>query len=136
MAQTNPLTVAPPERITAERGSTATATLHVRLLSGHHVNSTTPSDEFLIPLRLTWEPTPLEVGEITFPEPVMETFSFSKTPLSVYTDDFEIRTQFRVPVGAPTGNRVITGKLRYQACTNVLCLPPKTIDIRQPVRIE
>jgi len=135
-AQTDPLTVATPQRMTASRGATATAVLRVQLRAGHHVNSTTPSDEFLIPLRLTWDAAPLEVGDIHFPEPVMKSYSFSKQPLSVYTTNFDIRTEFRIPAGAPAGNRVVTAKLRYQACTNVLCLPPKTIDIRLPVRIE
>jgi len=135
-AQTNPLTVALPERVTASPGTTATAVLHVSLSRGHHVNSTTPSDEFLIPLSLTWEAAPLEVEEVVYPEPTMETYAFSGKPLSIYTSDFDIQTRFRVPANAPSGNRVLTAKLRYQACTDRLCLPPKTIDVRLPVRIE
>jgi len=135
-AQTEPLTVPTPDRLSAVRGASATATLHVRLTRGHHVNSNTPSDEFLIPLRLTWQAAPLEVEEIAYPDPTMETYAFSEEPLSVHTGDFDIRTRFRVPSDVPAGSRVLTAKLRYQACTDKLCLPPKTVDVRLPVRIE
>jgi hypothetical protein len=30
---------------------------------------------------------------------------------------------------------VISAKLRYQACTDRMCLPPKTVDLNVPIDI-
>jgi hypothetical protein len=134
-AQGNVLTVAPPPRSFGKRGATVAAPITVQLREGYHVNSNTPSEDYLIPLRLTWNAAPLQVAEIVFPKPKMERYAFSETPLSVFTGDFEIVTRFRVPADAKPGTTKIAGKLRYQACNNKLCLPPATIDIQLPVDV-
>ena len=134
-AQGNVLTIAPPDKLIAKAGATAEARLKVELRTGYHCNSNTPSDEYLIPLKLTWTPGALEVGEVVYPKPQMEKYSFSEKPLSVYTGDFEIVTHFKVPAGAAFGDTVIPAKLRYQACTERMCLPPKTVDVSLPVNI-
>jgi hypothetical protein len=130
------LTVVAPPRSAVTRSSDAGIKLSVRLRSGYHVNSSTPADEYLIPLGLTWNPSPLEVREIVYPKPRMESYSFSSKPLSVYTGDFEILTRFKVPAQAPVGASVVTGRLRYQACTSSACLPPRTVEVRLPVDIQ
>jgi hypothetical protein len=129
------LSVTPPLKLKAARESVVSSSLPVQLRSGYHVNSNTPADEYLIPLSLTWNASPLEVKGITFPKPKMETYSFSKKPLSVFTGDFEIVTQFAVPGKAPLGAIVLNGKLRYQACSQAACLPPRTVEVRLPVEI-
>ena len=134
-AQGNVLSVAPPEKMTAKAGATAQAKLSVQLRSGYHVNSNTPSDEYLIPLRLTWSAGPLETVEVVFPKPQMEKYSFSEKPLSVYTGDFELLTRFKVAASAAPGPLTLTGKLRYQACNDRMCLPPKTVDVSLPVEV-
>jgi hypothetical protein len=118
------------------RNADASVKLPVRLRSGYHVNSSTPADQYLIPLGLTWNSSPLEVREIVYPKPRMESYSFSSKPLSVYTGDFEIVTRFKVPAQAPVGASVVNGRLRYQACTNSACLPPRTVAVRLPIEIR
>jgi hypothetical protein len=123
------------EKIAAKVGTVAPVKLAVELRTGYHCNSNTPSDEYLIPLKLTWTSTPLEVAEVVYPKPQIEKYSFSDKPLSVYTGNFEILTRFKVPAGAPPGPAVISAKLRYQACTERMCLPPKTVDLNVPIDI-
>jgi hypothetical protein len=36
---------------------------------------------------------------------------------------------------APVGPGTVGGKLRYQACNDRMCLPPKTLDVDLPVDI-
>lgn len=129
------LTVAPPPKLVAKRNTTVTAKIAVQLRNGYHVNSNTPSDEYLIPLRLTWNAAPLEPQGVSYPTPKMEKYEFSEKPLSVFTGDFEIATRFKVPAAASPGLIVISGKLRYQACNHKECLPPRTLDIKLPVDI-
>jgi hypothetical protein len=134
-AQTNVLSVAPPEKLIVKAGAVASAKLTVQLRPGYHCNSNKPSEDYLIPLKLTWTAAPLEVADVTYPQPRLETYSFSKQPLSVYSGDFEIVTKFKVPASAAVGTMVLSAKLHYQACNDRMCLQPKTVDISLPVDI-
>ena len=125
------LTVTPPEKIAGKRNEVVPADFALQLRSGYHVNSNTPSDEFLIPLRFTWTNGAAEAGEVTFPKPQLEKYQFSEKPLSVFTGDFKVQTKFKV---ISTGT--VTGKLRYQACSDKACLPPRTIDVKVPVEVR
>ena len=48
-----------------------------------------------------------------------------KTKLSVYTGEFVIKAR----IVAAAGNHTVQAKLRYQACDQNQCLPPKTITV-------
>ena len=131
-----PLVVTPPLKAVAARSGVLTAKIAVQVRNGYHVNSNTPNDEYLIPLILTWESSPLEPRETVYPKPEMQSFSFSTKPVSVYAGAFEIVTRFAVPAKAPLGPAVLAGKLRYQACNDTMCLPPRSLDVRLPVEIR
>lgn len=133
--QANVLTLTGPERLTVTAGKTAEVKLSAQLKDGYHANSNTPSDDYLIPMRLTWSKSALETGDVVYPTPKMEKYSFSDKPLSVYTGSFEIVTHFKVDKDAMPGPAVVSAKLRYQACTDRMCLPPKTVDVALPVDI-
>jgi len=136
LAQTNVVSVPPPEKVVVKPGAGVAVKTSVLLKSGYHVNSNTPSEKYLIPLRLTWEPGLLETVEVVFPKPHMEKYEFSPNPLSVFTGDFELVTKFKVAANASTGPGMALGKLRYQACNNNSCLPPKTLEIRLPLVVQ
>ena len=102
-ARRDPLSRRPRRKREWSRNADASAKLSVRLRNGYHVNSNTPADEYLIPLGLTWNSSPLEVREIVYPKPQMQKYSFSTKPVSVYSGDFEIVTRFTVPAKAPLG---------------------------------
>jgi hypothetical protein len=130
------LTVAPPPRTAGARNTIVTTSISVQLRNGYHVNSNTPNDSYLVPLRLSWNAAPLKVLEITYPQPRLENFSFSSKPVSVNAGDFRIDTRFKIPATAPLGAAMLTGKLRYQACTSSSCLAPRTVEVRLPVQIR
>lgn len=127
--------VLPTQTVSAKIGSTVKVPLTLQVDEGYHVNSNTPADSFLIPLRLTWSPGPLESGAVSFPKPEFEKLQFSEKPVSVFKGTFEIATKFKVPSGAAPGAATIAGKLHYQACNNRTCLTPKTVDVTVPVEI-
>ena len=131
--QGNVLSVEPPQLFTAKVGTTVEAKLMLRLMPGYHVNSNTPSDPYFIPLRLTWKPGQLEPGEVVYPKPRMEKYSFSDKPLSVFSGNFELVAKFKVPANANPGPANVTGTLRYQACNDSMCLAPKNIEV--PLRV-
>ena len=115
-----------------KRGATVDAKIAVSILPGFHVNSNKPSEDYLIPLSLKWEPGgALEpAGPPVFPKPQMEKYEFSETPLSVYTGNFDLIARFKAPAGASQGPGIMLGKLHYQACNNNSCFPPKTVEVR------
>jgi hypothetical protein len=121
--------------VAADRGATAKVTLTMYVRTGFHVNSDKPNDDYLIPLKLTWDKGPLEVESIDYPAPQIEKTSFSDK-LSVFSGSFRVTTNFRVPPDAPLGSGMMTGKLRYQACDDHQCLRPQTVEIRVPVEIR
>jgi len=53
----------------------------------------------------------------------------------VFSGRFELLTRFKVAASAQPGLVNVPGKLRYQACNERMCLPPKTIDITLPVSV-
>ena len=130
------MTVAEPQKLSAKRGETIVHHLKAQLKDGYHANSNTPTDAYLIPLKLTWEPGLLEVVDIKYPAPKNEKYEFSEKPLSVVSGDIEIVTKFKPSANANLGPGYQTGKLRYQACNDKMCFPPKTVDVKLPVLIQ
>ena len=119
------------------RNAAVQAKIPVTVRTGYHVNSNTPSEEYLIPLKLTWTETgALEGGAIVYPKPSMEKYEFTEKPLSVFTGNFDLVANFKVAANAPAGPGVAVGKLRYQACSNKACYQPKTIEIAVPYQVQ
>jgi DsbC/DsbD-like thiol-disulfide interchange protein len=133
---TGVLAIAPPAKVTVKRTAGAEQRLKLHLQSGYHMNSNTPGDSYLIPLKLTWGEGPLEAEGVAYPKPKMEKFEFSEKPMSIYDGEVELVTKFKAKPGATPGPAVQLGKLRYQACTDKMCLPPKNLDVRLPVLVE
>lgn len=134
-AQANVLHLTPPSPVVAKPGAIVKVVLSLQVDEGFHVNSNTPADPYLIPLKLTWNPGPLENAAVIFPKPELQKYGFSAKPVSVFTGAFDIVTRFKVAAGASPGPATITGKLHYQACDNKECLTPKTIDVSLAVEI-
>jgi hypothetical protein len=130
------LSVVEPQKLTAKRTGVMEQQLKLQLKAGYHVNSNKPADEYLIPLRLTWVDGPLEAAEVQYPKPKFEKYEFSEKPLSVYDGEFDLVTKFKVKAGTAPGPAQQAGKLRYQACNDKMCLPPKTIEVKLPVLVE
>jgi thiol:disulfide interchange protein DsbD len=134
-AQGNVLNIAPPRRVTVKAGGAGEGALTLQLREGYHVNSNAPTDPYLIPLRLTWTPGPVEAVAVEFPKPQSEKLAFSEKPVLIFSGSFDVTTRFKAPAGATLGQTLVTGKLRYQACNDRMCLAPKTVDVTLPVEI-
>src|SRR6476469_32270 len=95
------VSVTPPQTLTAKRGTTVADTLAVTVASGFHVNINSPKDEFLIPLKLTWNTGPLETKTIAFP--AAEQVKVGADTLNVFTGKFAVKTEFFVSPQATPG---------------------------------
>ena len=131
------LTVGEPQKAAGKRNAALQVKIPVAVREGYHVNSSQPSEEYLIPLKLTWTAMgALEGGAVTYPKPELEKYEFSEKPLSVYTGAFDLVANFKVAANAPAGPGAATGKLHYQACSNRACYPPKSVDITVSYQVQ
>jgi hypothetical protein len=139
-AQMSPnLTVAPIPSVKAAKGSSTVVTVKASLPAGYHANSNKPTETYLIPLTMKWTAGPLQADSITYPQAKLEKFPFQKPsdkPLSVVTGEFSIITRFKVPADAPAGPAAENGALRYQACDNKACYPPKNVPVSVTVSVQ
>ncbi|HEU5022840.1 MAG TPA: protein-disulfide reductase DsbD domain-containing protein [Bryobacteraceae bacterium] len=143
LTRTTPAQMAPQMKIALQptvkvkRGAPATITLKVSLPAGFHANSNKPTDPNLIPLSLKWTAGPLQSAAITYPKPQLEEYGFTGgKKISVVTGNFDVVTKFKVPAGAASGLAAETGTLRYQACNDRMCFPPKNVKVNVTVNVE
>jgi hypothetical protein len=130
------LSVTPPQKIVAKPNETVAAELRVDLRSGYHVNSDKPADQYLIPLSFKLPAGTVQLTEVKWPQPVFEKFEFSEKPLSVFEGRFTVSTKIKIAANAQPGPMKVTGKFRYQACNDKMCLPPRTLDVVLPLEIR
>jgi hypothetical protein len=118
------------------RGSAFQIAVVLKIRQGYHINAREKSEDYLIATDLqATAPTGFKTGEVSYPKGELHTFSFSKTPLNVYEDKIVLRLQATALPDAPTGTQHVPLKLRYQACSNELCLPPVRIDVDAAVNV-
>lgn len=100
----------------------------VAIEDGWHINSAKPLDEYAIPTELTLDPATATLTGVTYPQHRMQKFSFSgDKEIAVYEHAIEIPFSATLAAGAT----VVKASLRYQACNDTVCLPPRnaTADI-------
>jgi thiol:disulfide interchange protein DsbD len=103
-------------------GDEVAGTITATVADGWHVNSNTPSEEFAIKTELTLDAASAELIEATYPAQKMKAFEFTGgKELAVYDGTFPIAFRAKLKPGATK----IAATLRYQACSDRVCLPPK-----------
>ena len=116
-----------PEQISVPAGKASPVALHFSVAQGLHINSHTPKDSYLIPTVLSIPAASgVRLEGAAYPPGADFTLPLDpKTKLSVYTGEFIIQAR----IVAASGNHLVEAKLRYQACDNNACMPPKTITV-------
>ena len=96
---------------------------------GWHIQSHTPSFEYLIPTEIAFElPAGWPQPEVSYPDHVMWQFEFAEDPLAVYEHEAVIHAALDVPADAVAGTVEVQVELTYQACDDLQCLPPTTAE--------
>jgi thiol:disulfide interchange protein DsbD len=118
------------------RGKPFEVAVVAKITPGFHVNAHEPSEEYLIPTKVTAElPPGVVLVETTYPRGVMRAFRFSKTQLRVYETSFTVRMKLRAEGGAPLGSQKIGLTVGYQACNQDACLPPTKVQTTTQLEI-
>jgi thiol:disulfide interchange protein DsbD len=113
-------------RLTATAGR---AEVEATIAAGWHVNSHAPRDEFLIPTTVTLTPPEgVHAGDVEYPAPVARRLAFGGAKEFLL---YEGTVRFAAPlegVAAP-GAAPLRAALRFQACDDSHCLPPRTVEL-------
>lgn len=115
-----------PDRTAYEPGASVRLAARVTIEDGWHVNSHTPSYDYLIPtvLRLEFSEDLGVEPTMTYPGHSMQQFEFTDEPIAVYDGVVTIVAEFDLPADMANGPLGLAGKLHYQACDHHQCLPP------------
>ena len=101
--------------------------LRFRVEPGFHINSHKPKDELLIPTVLKLDSGAFHIANQQYPPG--STFRLqvgNGEDLDVYQGEFRVALR----IEAPKGDSTLSGTLRYQACDNAACFPPRTLPVK------
>jgi len=112
------------------RGSQFQIAAVLKIRPGFHINAREKSEDYLIATDLrAGAPAGFQLGDVSYPKGALHSFTFSKKPLNVYEATITLRLPVTALANAPLGAQHIPLKLRYQACSTEICLPPVTLTL-------
>jgi DsbC/DsbD-like thiol-disulfide interchange protein len=127
----------PLQTVTVKPGHSTPVEFTFHVKSGYHINSNQPSAPELIPTQLHFTlPGEIVIAKVQYPAGQLVSFPFDPTQkLSVYSGDVTIRAIVIAPQGASPGALTVHGELKYQACDNNACYPPKKLPVEFDVKV-
>jgi cytochrome c biogenesis DsbD-like protein len=116
-----------PDQIDIAASKPQVVELRFRIQDGFHINSHAPHEKTLIPTQLmVVDGDGVNVSAVDFPPGTDTSFAFAPNQkVSVYTGMVTLHAHMTVA----SGNHLLQGALRYQACDANACFPPRKIPI-------
>ena len=117
-------------------GSSFKAAVILTIADGWHINSNTPTYDYLIATSL--EPRQREgiiVTDVRYPKGEKIKFGFADDSLSVYEGSPVIFFTVKLSSKAAVGHDTLRARLQVQSCNNQVCLAPATIDVLIPMEV-
>lgn len=117
------------------RGGEAIAKLTVTIKEGYHIFSLKPDggltgSNFILDLS-----DGLTYGEIIAPSPSNKFIKVLNKNVDIYEGKVSFTRKIKVLPSATAGNKRLSGKFKYQACREKLCLLPNTIPVSVDIKI-
>jgi thiol:disulfide interchange protein DsbD len=117
-------------------GSTFKAAVILKIEEGWHINSSTPTFDYLIGTELeVQQRVGVILTDLQYPKGENLKFAFADEPLNVYAGSPKIFLTLRLSEKMNLGKDTLRAKLRVQACNDQVCLAPAIIEVRIPVEI-
>ena len=131
------VTVDPLDTVTVKAGQNLPVAFTVHVQKGYHINSNKPTTPELIPTQLGFSPPmDLVIAKVQYPAGLLTSFPFDpQEKLSVYSGDVVIKAVVIAQTKAAIGTYTVHGELKYQACDNNSCYPPKKVPVQFDVKI-
>ncbi len=118
------------------RGAAARGTIVLSIPGGLHVNSNRPNNQYQIPTSVRVTGSGVRVSGVRYPRGRDRKFQFSENTINVY----EGRVSFPFTVTVPASYRGNTVRLRavvrYQACTEEVCYPPRNKEVTLTAQVR
>ena len=116
-----------PEQVSVPAGKPSPVTLHFRIQPNLHINAHVPREQSLIPTVFSIpESSGVRLASVSYPPGTDFTLPVDPSEkLLVYSGEFTILAR----IIATPGDHLVEAKLRYQACDQNACMPPKTITV-------
>jgi hypothetical protein len=128
--------VTAPATVAIAAGGSGTVRVQVSVKPGYHVQANPVRNPSLIPITLELERAgDVLTGRPVYPPSKLFRIAGSAEDLVVYDGAFVIESPVRVGPAQLPAQVVLSGTLRYQACTDRLCLAPRSIPVRVPIRV-
>lgn len=117
------------DEATVSRGSSVEGSITLSIPEGLHVNSNKPNSEYAIPTTVRVSGVGLKPGTVEYPAGTDRKFQFSESELNVYEGEVKIPFIVAVPKNFRRGTLTVKAVVRYQACTEEVCYPPKNKEV-------
>ncbi len=119
------------------RGKKARATVILDIPHDLHTNSNDPGSEYAIPTTVKVAPVSgVKIGTIVYPRGMNKKFEFSEKALNVYEGRIVFSFDVTVSRGYQKPTVEIEATVRYQACTNEVCYPPKSKPVKLTAKVK
>jgi hypothetical protein len=121
---------------TVKRGGSAKGTIIMSIPGGLHVNSNRPNSEYAIPTVVRVSANGARVSAVTYPRGNNRKFGFSEDTLNVYEGQKSFGFNLTVPANFKGNVVKVRATIKYQACTNEVCYPPRTKEITLTAQVR
>jgi hypothetical protein len=127
----------PVEPVSLHPGESVPIRLSFRIKDGFHINSSKPIQQNLSPTSVRFSPpSDILVGKFTYPAGELMQLPFMPDEkLSVYSGAFQVSGLLKTTNAISPSTYRVRGVLRYQACTDRQCFPPRTTEFAFDVKV-
>lgn len=115
-------------------GKSVRATVVLSLPGGLHANSHNPGGEYSVPTTVRASARGVRIGAVSYPRGHNRKFEFSSETLNVYEGRTSFGFNITVPANYTAKTLRVNVTLKYQACTNEVCYPPKSKQVTLTAR--
>lgn len=111
------------------KGDSTQLRVRVSIPEGWHIQSDAPLDEFLIPTTVNAKAADVSFGKAVFPKAKIENIEALGGKVAVFEGEIEIKVPAKRSRAKATAKTLEGAEVsvRYQACNNAQCLPPKEL---------
>jgi DsbC/DsbD-like thiol-disulfide interchange protein len=114
---------------TVKRGVANKGTVTLSIPGGLHTNSNRPGSSYAIPTTVSVTSANAKVGGVSYPRGKNKSFSFSQESLNIYEGTVKFAFNITVPANFKGNSVKVRAVVRFQACTDDVCYPPKSKEV-------
>jgi DsbC/DsbD-like thiol-disulfide interchange protein len=118
------------------KGRVAKGSVVLTIPGGLHVNSSRPGNKYQIPTNVRLSVQGARVSAVAYPRGINRKFQFSDTTINVYEGTVRFPFTVTVPPGFQGNTLRVRAVVRFQACTDEVCYPPRTKEVTITARVR